>query len=585
MELIKDGSVVGSKIIVAANNVDGTFAYSKPGKSQAINVHFKNIFRGADSNLATIDSLSQTSESGPSRILISDTHDSIITSGKNLKLKEGYELAIKSIDIDGNKAYLELIKDGSVVDSKVIVAANYVDDTFVYSKPSTSQAIKVHFKNAFRGADQNLVTVDNVQQTSEIDPSRILINDSSPLIITTGTPLILDEGYELLIKAIDIDGNKAYVELFKDGSVVDSKAIVTANEVDDAFIYSKPGTSQEITMHVKNTFRGADSNLVTVDNVTQTSEINPSRILVNDSHSRIVASGTPLKLEEGYELAIKSVDIDGIKAYLELFKDGEIIYGEVIIAANEIDDTFVYSKPGKSKAMIHFKNAFRGADLNLVTVDNVQETSEIDSNRILANDSHPRITTAETPLKLGEGYELAIKSIDINGNKAYLELIKDGHAVDSKIIVASNEVDGTFVYSKPGTSQAIKAHFKNAFRGRERNFATIDSLSQTSESHPSRMLINNTHESTTALRTLLELEEGYSLAIKAADIDGNKVYIELLKDGVVVDSKAILAANEVDDTYVYSKPVTSQAINVHFKNAFRGADQDLTTIDNFSQTF
>ena len=146
-------------------------------------------------------------------------------------------------------------------------------------------------------------------------------------------------------------------------------------------------------------------------------------------------------------------------------------------------------------------------------------------------------------------------------------------------------MDGTFVYSKPGTSQAIKAHFKNAFRGTERNFATIDSLSQTSESHPSRILISNTHESTTALRTLLELEEGYSLAIKAADIDGNKVYIELLKDGVVVDSKVILAANEVDGTFVYSKPGTSQGINVHFKNAFRGADRDLITVDNISQTF
>jgi hypothetical protein len=81
-----------------------------------------------------------------------------------LKLDDGYELAVKSVDIDGNKAYVELSKDGQIVYSKVIIAANDVDDTFVYSKPGTEQKIKIHFKNAFRGADQNLATIDGILQ-------------------------------------------------------------------------------------------------------------------------------------------------------------------------------------------------------------------------------------------------------------------------------------------------------------------------------------------------------------------------------------------------------------------------------------
>ncbi len=67
-------------------------------------------------------------------------------------------MAIQSVDIDGNKVYLELVKDGEVVDSQVIMPANEVDDTFIYSRPGTPQEIRVHFKNAFRGADQNLAT-------------------------------------------------------------------------------------------------------------------------------------------------------------------------------------------------------------------------------------------------------------------------------------------------------------------------------------------------------------------------------------------------------------------------------------------
>ena len=38
---------------------------------------------------------------------------------------------VKSIDIDGNRVYLELYKDKEMIDSRIIVPANQVDDEFV----------------------------------------------------------------------------------------------------------------------------------------------------------------------------------------------------------------------------------------------------------------------------------------------------------------------------------------------------------------------------------------------------------------------------------------------------------------------
>ncbi len=38
-------------------------------------------------------------------------------------------------------------------------------------------------------------------------------------------------------------------------------------------------------------------------------------------------------------------------------------------------------------------------------------------------------------------------------------------------------------------------------------------------------------------QTSLELEEGYELVVKSVDIDGNKVYLELYKDGELIDSR------------------------------------------------
>lgn len=315
------------------------------------------------------------SRNSPSSLMDNDKQSEIVfkvLDSEPLRLNDGYELAVKSVDIDGNKVYLELSKDGRVVDSKVIIPSNEADDTFFCFGPGGAQILLVHFQNAFRGREQTMVTIDRVQQNSETNLSLLSEIDSHWLIVAAGIPLKLEEGYELIVNSVDIDGNKAYVELFKDGQKIDSKVIEPANEENGSFIYSSPGMPQTIMVHFKNYFRGVDQNLATVDNIWQTSEVDSSRILLNDTHSQIIASDMPLNLEEGYKLAIKSMDIDGNKVYVELQKDGNVLDCQVIIAANEVDDTFVYSKPGNAqKIVVHFKNAFRGADQNLATIDSI----------------------------------------------------------------------------------------------------------------------------------------------------------------------------------------------------------------------
>ena len=129
----------------------------------------KNIFfkESTDENSLSSEQLE--------KILVDDDTEKTVTSGTPLKLEEGYELSIKSIDIDGNKVYLELSKDGSVVDSKVISpskdGATMADKTYYYKNPVVGDQKKLvtvaaHFKNAFRGADQNLATVDGLWQIS-----------------------------------------------------------------------------------------------------------------------------------------------------------------------------------------------------------------------------------------------------------------------------------------------------------------------------------------------------------------------------------------------------------------------------------
>jgi len=109
------------------------------------------------------------------KILVDDDAEMTVTSGTPLKMENGYELGIKSIDIDGNKVFLELSKDGAVVDSKVISpskdGADMKDKTYYYKMDVGDSKdvviVAAHFKNAFRGADQDLATIDGLWQLSD----------------------------------------------------------------------------------------------------------------------------------------------------------------------------------------------------------------------------------------------------------------------------------------------------------------------------------------------------------------------------------------------------------------------------------
>lgn len=291
-----------------------------------------------------------------------------------LALEDGYELAAKSVDVNGNNVYLELSKYGDVVDSAVIIIPETIDDTYSYKGQSNaSQTIKVRFKNAFRGVDLNLATINGIWQASESDTSRVLINASKDIIINSEMPLKLEEGYELWVRSVDIDGNKVYLDLSKNGTMVDSALVVPPNEIDDSFDYVKnsasAGYSPIIRVHFKNAFRGVDLSLATIDGIWQVSENNTSRVLSADHDKMTITMNTPLLLEEDYELDIKSIDIDGKKVYVELKKGEKVVDSEVIIPLNEADDTYFYHKSEGGMIKVHFKNAFRGEDFNLAAID------------------------------------------------------------------------------------------------------------------------------------------------------------------------------------------------------------------------
>jgi S-layer protein (TIGR01567 family) len=425
----------------------------------------------AEKNLLFKESTDENSLSSEQlqKILIDDDSEKTVTSGTPMKLEEGYELAIKSIDIDGNKVYLELSKDGSVVDSKVIspskTDANMADKTYYYKNPAVGDqkklvTIAAHFKNAFRGADQNLATVDGLWQISgeatdvkadtQYDKMTITSVDANAGTITM----------ENKDNAITLSKNK-------DTALMSGISIKTAdNETLRYYIYkeyTEPGTYE---------LRGA---VATADNTWNPQNFAGFYYDIKDDIGTETLSTTltDKKLSGDSPYGVKYET----KAQSKAFKFED--WGAFNVMGFLADRYFA--------GYVSSENA----DMNLLFKESTDENSLSSEQlqKILVDDDSEKTVTSGTPMKLEEGYELAIKSIDIDGNKVYLELSKDGSVVDSKVISPSktdaNMADKTYYYKNPAVGDqkklvTIAAHFKNAFRGADQNLATVDGLWQIS---------------------------------------------------------------------------------------------------------
>ncbi|HWQ19690.1 MAG TPA: S-layer protein domain-containing protein [Methanotrichaceae archaeon] len=405
----------------------------------------------------------------------------IVTSSP-LKLEQGYELAIKSIDVDGNKVYLELTKDGESVDYEVISpsteGAALEDMTYRYetvaSAPNRAPTltILVHFKNAFRGSDQNIATVDGVYQISDtpqiikkgdkfggmtvkdISPERIVMANKGNTIALSRDKNIQLMG-DIYFRVAD-DGSRRYYlyrDLHEPGTYDLRGSIATGdfewNSQNFAGFYydicDEAGT-ETLTTRVdehntlKSSVDGEDHG-ITYRTSAQRKDYRFKdwgeydcmgllgrkcfvgydqlwEIQLDDESERTVTSSSSLRLAEGYELAIKSIDVDGNKVYLELTKDGEVVNSKVVSPSNDISQmpysTYCYpEEPGQNAPyiiMAHFSSAFSSAGTNIATLDGVWQISGV-------------------PLSLKEGDEL---------NK--MKVLKIDHAPMSITMVNSEDI-------------------------------------------------------------------------------------------------------------------------------------------------
>ena len=466
-----------------------------------------------------------------SKVLVDDNTEQTITSANPLKLEEGYQLAIKSVDVKGNKAYLELSKNGQVVDSAVVQPsidnAKMGDQTYYYktSLGETTDIIQiaVHFKNAFAGTDTNIATVDGEFQISD-----------------TVTPLKSEQAYDKMsIRNVDATGmtvtmdnkdNQITLSKNKDVVLMQNVHIKTADQDGTAatplryYIYkaiTAPGSYQ-----LRGTVSNVMQNQVTWNNSTFSGfyyDIDKNLGAETLTFRPTQATATGATLSDQTDANNNRGVVYQTSAQLKAFKYKAWGQYDVIgFLANKYfaayDPTQTADVAAVNESVAYLYDASKNR--NLMTNEQISQ--------VLVDDNKEQTITSANPLVLQNGYQLAIKSIDVDGNKAYIELTKNGQVVDDKVVQPSitNSMmkDQTYYYkaSLGDTTDIIQiaVHFKNAFRGADTNIATVDGEFQIADT-------------ATALKTDLQYDK---MSIRNVDATGMTVTMDN-KDNQITLSK------------------------------------------------
>lgn len=429
--------------------------------------------RSTDRNLMTNEQISE--------ILIDDSTERSINTSKPLELEEGYKLAINSSDIIGKKVHVDLTKDGRVVDSKIIQPsvenASMTDRTYYYKtdlgRTLGIVTIAVHFKSILGGNGTDYADVDGIFQISD-SPITLQADQVNPASLT----IKMDNKDN----AISI-GKSKNIQLMKDLYIktADQDPISRQNPLRYYVYTTKPrwymlhGSVANLGAREFNwtstSFPGfyydVDNDIGTESITFRLSDINTDSATLSDLASsngdRGIVYTTKARPKDFKFKPWGQYDVMGF-------------LGEGYFAAYNANVTQSVQRAGEKVAYLYDRSSNR----TLLANEQI--------SKILQDSDIEQTVTSKDPLKLEEGYQLAISSIDFNGNKAYLELSKDESVVDRQVIQASStssEIGDRTYYYKTDLGDTkdivqIAVHFKNVFSGSDTGIATVDGIFQIS---------------------------------------------------------------------------------------------------------
>jgi S-layer protein (TIGR01567 family) len=386
------------------------------------------------------------------RVLIDSDDSHTITTGSVLPLEEGYELRIKQIDLNGNKVYLALAKNGDEIDSKVISPENIKSATYQYKVDIAGEdtpIVLAHISNVFASAESALVTVDGLFQISDTYAS-------------------VEDG--------DKYDKMKVVSVSDQGVEMDNENSLSLRKGSTAKIFGNMG------------FQVADADVLRFAPVVQRTGAYEVRGTVINPAATSEFIWTPYNFEGFYYDIDDDVGTESLQA--KIAGGTRIEEKDLLYKTSPQPVKFKFEDWGKYDVIGFMAGKyFAGYDNLTKFTDEASAINEGQLRKVLIDSDDSETIASGSVLSLEEGYELRIKQVDLNGNKVYLALAKDGSEVDSKVVTPSADPAdraSNYMYKVDMGGEKnvpiVIAHIQSVFRSTETDLATVDGLFQVSDS-------------------------------------------------------------------------------------------------------
>lgn len=422
-----------------------------------------------------------------------------------------------------------------------------VETKFEYGNWGSYQVIGFMAERYFAGyTESSNFTNDEISVISDGQLSKILIDSDDRKSLYTGSSLILEEGYSLNIVEVDVNGDTVWVQLEKDGDVIDDGFLSSNRD----YVYETDiGEADDvplIAVHLAQIFRGTETNAVFVEGIFQ----------ISDEYVQIENGDRFGKME------ISSTSSSGI------------------IMRNR--DSFTLSRGDTVDIM--GKLSFIVADASELRFAPIVETTEPGKYELRGTVHDETFnTTVWTPYNF-EGFYY---SIDENVSTESLTLTEgiSGRSInDEALVYSTRPALVKFEQESWGSYQVLGFMAEKYFAGYPANtFGNSRSVSILSDDILSKVLIDDDNKRSMFTGSSVALENGYSLKAAEVDVNGNRVLLELYKDGKMVDS-GIVSSN---GDYIYEADIGGAEgvpmIAAHISTVFRSRETDAVFIEGIFQ--
>lgn len=441
--------------------------------------------------------------------------------------------------------------DRSIKSGNIEYSTKPTETDFEYSKWGSYQIIGFMAEKYFAGYTENgsKVVGDDISPISDGILSKILIDTDDKKSANAGDSLVLEEGYSLNIVEVDVNGESVWVQLEKDGDVVDEAFLKSG----DDYVYEADlGKSEDVPIiiaHIGTVFEGAETSAVFIQGLFQ----------ISDQYTEISNGDTFGEME------VTSVSSSEIK----MENDDSI----------GLDEGDTVDLMGKVKIQVADDSKLRFAP--------ILDTSEAGTYELRGTVYDKEVNGNSLPSWTPFNFEGFYYNIDegIGTENLTVEELGDRDIPSEKLVYESRPQAVNFDHKKWGNFTVVGFMADKYFAGYTDDSVngSVDDVSLLSNNILCKVLTDSDDKRSMDSGSALTLENGYSLNIKEVDINGESVWVQLEKDGDVVD-EAFLKSG---DDYVYETDIGEAEnvplIIVHFGTVFSGAETSAVFVQGIFQ--